>query len=115
MDISKDFEVTMLYDLYRSLLTEKQRDILDMYYNLNYTLSEIAQNEGISRQAALDAINRGREKLYDTEDRVRLYAKYRKTMDVLNALVKEAKGMPGEIRKKIEDYVESAKQVWEDN
>ena len=115
MDITKDFEVTMLYDLYHSLLTEKQRDILNMYYNLNYTLSEIAQNEGISRQAALDAINRGREKLYDTEDRVRFYAKYRKTMDALNVLAIEAKGMPGDIRKTVEKFVEDAKQVWEDN
>lgn len=52
----KDIKISILMDIYHPLLTEKQYDVLDMYFNLDYSLSEIAENESISRQGVLDII-----------------------------------------------------------
>lgn len=51
--------ITMLIDYYGTLLTEKQNQILKMYYEEDYSLAEIADNYNITRQAAFDAIKKG--------------------------------------------------------
>ena len=49
--MAKNLEIAVLLDLYGDMLTEKQRDFLGYYYNDDLSLSEIAENEGITRQA----------------------------------------------------------------
>jgi predicted DNA-binding protein YlxM (UPF0122 family) len=56
-------EISMLYDFYSSVLTQRQRDALDLYYNDDLSLSEIAENLGITRQGVRDAIIHGEEYL----------------------------------------------------
>ena len=48
------FEVTLLFDTYGDMLTEKQREYLDMRYNQDMSLGEIAQAAGVSRQGVHD-------------------------------------------------------------
>ena len=50
---------SLLLDIYGGLLTQKQREALHMQLDLDYSLSEIAENQGVTRQAALDAVKRG--------------------------------------------------------
>ena len=49
---------TMLFDSYGELLTEKQRECYDLHYNEDLSLTEIAEQSGISRQAVWDNIRR---------------------------------------------------------
>jgi hypothetical protein len=72
----KVFEIGMLYDFYGKLLTPKQRDFIELYCESNYTLSEIAENMGISRQAVHDTIKKVEIILHEYEKNLGLIEKF---------------------------------------
>ena len=61
------FKMTLLFDFYGTLLTEKQQCYFDLYYNQDFSLGEIAEQEGISRQGVHDAISRAESILQQME------------------------------------------------
>lgn len=63
-------KISMLIQTYGKLLTEKQQRILDDYYNNDLSLSEIAQNNEITRQAVRDIIKKGEKKLFEYEEKL---------------------------------------------
>ncbi len=67
--------VPILLDFYGVLLTDRQRDVLDLYYNDDLSLSEISENLGITRQGVRDAIKRGSDELEEYERLLALYKK----------------------------------------
>ena len=73
---SNTFHMSMLFDFYGELLTEKQKELFDLYYNEDLSLTEIAEHAGISRQGVRDAIVRSETILRETEDRLGLVKKY---------------------------------------
>ena len=78
--MSKNLEMSYLLDFYGNVLTEKQRDMMQQYYNMDLSLSEIADNFGITRQGVRDSIKRGESVLLDLEDQVGFAEKYRSLM-----------------------------------
>lgn len=68
--MEKNVKVSMLCQFYGKLLTEKQYNFLDDYYNNDFSLSEIAENYGITRQAARDNIVKGENKLFEYEEKL---------------------------------------------
>ncbi len=73
---SNTFQMSMLFDFYGELLTDKQKELFDLYYNEDLSLSEIAEHAEISRQGVRDAIMRAEAILRDTETKVGLVKKY---------------------------------------
>lgn len=73
--MEKNVEISVLCQLYGKLLTEKQFEVLTDYYNNDLSLSEIAENNNITRQAVRDIIKKGENKLYELENGICLMKK----------------------------------------
>ena len=70
--MSKNLEISVLLDYYGGMLTDKQRDVMDLYYNQDLSLAEIAEHEKISRQGVRDNIKRGEAYLTELEENLHL-------------------------------------------
>ena len=70
--MSKNLEISVLLDYYGGMLTDKQRDVIDLYYNQDLSLAEIAEHEKISRQGVRDNIKRGEAYLTELEENLHL-------------------------------------------
>lgn len=68
--MDKKVEVSILCQIYGKLLTEKQYNYINDYYNNDLSLSEIAENDNITRQAARDNIKKGESKLFEYEEKL---------------------------------------------
>lgn len=76
MMIEKVLEISMLYDFYGELLTDKQKDVIELYYNDDLSLGEISETLGISRQGVYDMIKRSEKQLHRYEERLGLVGKF---------------------------------------
>lgn len=68
-------KISILLETYGKLLTEKQYNLLYDYYNSDLSLSEIAENEGITRQAVRDNLKKGENKLFEYEEKLGIMKK----------------------------------------
>lgn len=75
--VAKNMEMALLFDFYGDMLTDKQRDMVGLYYDADLSLSEIAENAGITRQGVRDAIKRAEAQLLEMEDRLGLARRFR--------------------------------------
>lgn len=91
--MANNVEITILLDFYGEMLTEKQRDFLSYYYNDDLSLSEIAENEGISRQGVRDAIKRAETLLYDMESKLGFAKKLQDIKDTLSQIIECAESI----------------------
>ncbi len=87
-DLEKKDYYNMLYDYYKSLLTDKQQSIFESYYEQDYSLSEIAENLNISRNAVWDTLKKVVDKLEEYENKLLLYQYDHKLEKKLNELKK---------------------------
>ena len=82
----KKIELSMLCDIYGSLLSDKQRDAVELYCNEDYSLSEIAEHTGISRQGVRDQIKHAEAQLITFEEKLGLMKKTSKASEKLGKL-----------------------------
>lgn len=85
------FEISMLLDHYGSLLTEKQLNIMNLYYNEDLSLAEIAEINDTSRQAIYDLTKRCYKQLSTYESKLKLLARSNNRSDMKDMLVKKLK------------------------
>jgi predicted DNA-binding protein YlxM (UPF0122 family) len=91
---NQTYRMTMLYDFYGELLTDRQREFFDLYYNDDLSLSEIAENAGISRQGVRDVIVRAEAQMQEIEDKtglIRRFEQMRSHLDAIDASAEEIK------------------------
>ncbi|SFX05159.1 hypothetical protein SAMN04487866_101337 [Thermoactinomyces sp. DSM 45891] len=79
-------KMNLLYDFYGSLLTEKQQSLLELYYLEDWSLSEIAEHQGTSRQAVFEAIKRAQATLTGLENKLSLVTKHRTRQELIAEL-----------------------------
>jgi len=85
--MAKNYEIAVLIDFYGEMLTAKQRDFLEYYYNDDLSLSEIAENEGITRQGVRDAIKRAETQLQDMESRLGMAKRHEEMRRSLDQII----------------------------
>ena len=84
----KDLKVSLLMDFYGNLLPEKQLDMMEQYYGEDLSLSEIAENSGITRQGVHDNIKRAAAELKAYEEKLGLFARFSDITDSANEIKK---------------------------
>ena len=84
MDILKTDYINSLLDIYAELLTEYQQEIMDLYYQEDLSLKEIADEKNISRNAVFTLINRVEKILINYEEKLHLLDKRRRIQDELD-------------------------------
>ena len=89
MILEKNVQVSMLLQIYGELLTKTQQDFLEDYYNSDLSLSEIAENRNITRQAVRDNIKKGENKLFEYEEKLKIMQKALKQEKQITAILSE--------------------------
>jgi len=74
--MEKNVEISLLLSFYKNMLTERQADTADLYYNEDLSLSEIGAELGISRQGVRDNLKRAETTLYDAEAKLGLAKRF---------------------------------------
>jgi uncharacterized protein len=82
----KIVQIALLFDFYGQLLTEKQIEIIDMYYNDDLSLSEIAEQQDISRQGVYDTLKRAEKTLFEYEDKLGLVNRFLQQKESLSKI-----------------------------
>lgn len=82
-------EESLLYDFYGELLTARQKDVMKLYHEENLSLSEIADEFGISRQGVHDALKNAEKSLLDYEEKMGLIKRFIERKTAMAALDKD--------------------------
>lgn len=113
--MEKSIEISLLFDFYGELLSEKKREAASLYFNEDLSLSEIAQHMGITRQGVSDLIRRSESELYSFEDKLGLYSRFEainasalKIKELSQSIEKESSG---EVKSKASEIFEEAKKI----
>lgn len=104
-------QITLLLDFYGSLLTKKQFDMLDLHYNNDYSLAEVAVEYNITRQGAFDNIKRGKASLFELESKLGLVDKFAKQKKIAKVALKYLENInANKLDEKSIVYLEKVKQ-----
>ena len=108
-------QLTLLYDFYGELLTQKQKQVYEMYYQDDLSLSEIGEELSVSRQAVQDQLKRTEKILLGYEEKLQLVARFQ----AQNKAVREMKHIMEEVERKSPDAItvqaiRKMKQIAED-
>ena len=107
----KDLKIGFLLDFYGDILSERRRTVLDYYYNNDYSLAEIADEIGISRQGVRDLIKKAEEELHFYEEKLGLAERFRSAQQQAERLLELLKSAEagGEIYRAAEELANSVR------
>ncbi len=90
---NQTYRMTMLFDFYGEVLTERQKEFFDLYYNEDLSLAEIAENYEISRQGVRDVIVRAEGVMQELEDKTGLLKRFMQMQSKLDAILDAAQSI----------------------
>ena len=111
MNGEKNLKVALLLDHYSPMLTEKQRDVIDLYYNEDLSLAEIAEHENITRQGVRDSIKRGEQALFELEEALGLSRKSDELFEIARDLEDAVSGLDSETAARIRLAADKIKNI----
>ena len=86
------YRMALLYDFYGDMLTDRQKEFYDLYYNEDLSLAEIAENYGITRQGVRDVIVRAEGVMQEVEDKtglIRRFEQFRGHLDAIRSAAED--------------------------
>jgi len=96
--LDRVLRIVILFDFYGALLTDKQKLSLEMHYLHDFSLAEIADELGISRQAVHDNLKRVEQMLLDYEDKLKFVARHQQDQQTLQHIEGLIAALPEKIR-----------------
>ncbi len=90
-------EIGLLFSIYRNMLTERQAESIDLYYNEDLSLSEISEHMGITRQGVRDNIKRAEATLFDVEKKLGLAKRFlhiKEDLNMIDDIIREIEKSP---------------------
>ena len=103
---NQTYRMSMLYDFYGELLTPRQKEFFDLYYNEDLSLAEIAENNGITRQGVRDVIVRAENAMQEVEDKTGIVKRFQSQRPALDYFDPQI----GELADRIADAVGALKE-----
>lgn len=108
--MAKDLSISVLMDFYGELLTPKQLEALDYYYNQDLSLAEIASEMEVSRQGARNFIIKGEEHLFGFEEKLHLVERFTEINKIADEMKLNIKSLPDTDKKaELLSYIDSIK------
>lgn len=95
--LKRNVEVALLFSIYRNMLTKRQAESIDLYYNEDLSLAEVSYHLGITRQGVRDNIKRGEKVLYDAEEKLGLAQRFlsiKERLAYIDRLIREIEQSP---------------------
>ena len=89
----KSFKMCVLFDFYGKMLTERQYEVFDLYYNDDMSLSEISEIVGITRQGVRDLIVRSEKMLEDAEAKLGIAERYQNMIPIFEDVLSFAENI----------------------
>lgn len=102
--IDKTNQYNELFDWYEVLLTDKQREVFEMYYKDNFSLAEISQEMDVSRAAVSDLLKRVCKILEDYEKKLKLVQKYHTRAQIYGKIKELQIDVVNRFVEQLEDY-----------
>ena len=104
-------ELTMLIDFYSALLNPRQKQIAEMYYGDDMSLSEISEELGITRQGVHDALKKAESKLIDTEAKLGLVSRFDSSKKCFSYIIERLEEISRETGGDFSDIIDAAQQM----
>ena len=121
--MEKNIKIALLYDFYGDILTAKQSDAIELYYNEDLSLSEISRHLNITRQGVLDNIKRGEAALVKMEDKLKLVEKFdgiQAKLGEIDGIIRKIESSPSiellsdDIKHHINDIILKVREIAQD-
>lgn len=111
--MDKNTNYILLFDCYQALLTDKQREMMDLYYNQDFTLVEIAEEMNISRQGVYDHLKRTVHLLQQYEEKIGLLETFQRQNKVIQRMKKNIASLENQLMgiPNTEDSLKQLKQL----
>ena len=112
----KNLNISLLLDFYGDILTKRQNEMLDMYYNEDCSLAEIADSFSISRQGVRSVLKKSETVLIDMENKLQLASRFMKMREKSSEIASELQNINNdinndEISSKIHALIEQIKEM----
>lgn len=112
--MEKNVQIALLFSFYRNMLTERQAESIDLYYNEDLSLGEIGEHMGITRQGVRDNLKRAEHILFDVEERLGLARRFlgiKEKLEHIDVVIREIEQSPNirclsdDIKRKINEIL----------